>query len=62
MIRRNRIELQMRTALATRFTKKATRCPSLKAMAYLAQANAAFTAGTYKTAYALYRKAYGYGR
>jgi TolA-binding protein len=36
--------------------------PSLKAMAYLAQANAAFTAGTYKTAYALYRKAYGYGR
>jgi hypothetical protein len=36
--------------------------PSPKAMIYLTQANAAFTAGTYKTAYALYRKAYGYGR
>ena len=36
--------------------------PSPKAMIYLTQANAAFTAGTYKTAYLLYRKAYTYGR
>src|SRR6185437_417058 len=36
--------------------------PSPKAMIYLTQANAAFTAGTYKTAYQLYRKAYTYGR
>jgi len=36
--------------------------PSPKALIYLTQANAAFTAGTYKTAYGLYRKAYGYGR
>jgi hypothetical protein len=36
--------------------------PSPKAMIYLTQANAAFTAGTYKTAYGLYRKAYTYGR
>ena len=34
--------------------------PSTKAMTYLNQANAAFAAGTYKTAYGLYRKAYGY--
>jgi len=35
---------------------------SPKAMTYLTQANAAFAAGNYKTAYGLYRKAYGYGR
>src|SRR6266498_3974392 len=33
---------------------------SPKAMTYLTQANAAFAAGNYKTAYGLYRKAYGY--
>ena len=32
------------------------------AMTYLTKANAAFTAGQYKTAYANYRKAYSYGR
>ncbi|HEX7312107.1 MAG TPA: hypothetical protein VF232_13110 [Gaiellaceae bacterium] len=36
--------------------------PSPKAMTDLIQANAAFTAGTYKTAYGLYRKAYTDGR
>jgi hypothetical protein len=36
--------------------------PSPKALIYLTQANAAFTAGTYKAAYVLYAKAYGYGR
>lgn len=36
--------------------------PNPKAMTYLTQANAAFAAGQYKTAYANYRKAYGYGR
>jgi hypothetical protein len=36
--------------------------PSPKAMIDLTQANAAFTVGTYKTAYGLYRKAYTDGR
>jgi hypothetical protein len=36
--------------------------PSPKALIYLTQANAAFTLGTYKTAYDLYGKAYAYGR
>ena len=36
--------------------------PSPKALSDLAQANAAFAAGTYKTAYGLYRKAYTDGR
>jgi hypothetical protein len=56
------LEVVMSIVTDTLAKEAAVGNPSPKAMTYLTQANAAFAAGTYKTAYALYRKAYGYGR